>query len=91
MAKIYCDQCKFYNCSKKSQQCDITYDCDNIHEQCEAPQNIRQIYKSAESDKYISCPSIINRFNNCTWFGEKTSDDTENEDGTTDTFINDTI
>ena len=69
--KVYCNQCQFYRICKKASPCDRTFDCGNIHEQCEAPQNIRQVHNTDKSDKYVSCPSIINRFNNCKWFINK--------------------
>lgn len=86
MDKIYCINCKFYKNCRKSHICEDTFDCTNIHERCDAPQNIRDDYKIEKSDKYISCPSIINRFNNCKWFVSKQP--TVPQEETEETFIN---
>jgi len=73
-SKVYCSQCKYYNkCKKTPSSLCHTLDCENIHERCEAPQNIRSTHEKSVSDKYVSCPSIINKFNNCGWFIEKGS------------------
>lgn len=69
-SKVYCTQCAFFNCCRRS-NARVSYDDFNVHETCNAPQNIRSSYLSDGSNKYISSPSIINKFNNCKWFCSK--------------------
>lgn len=72
--KVFCVNCAYFNSCRRATN-RVSYD-DNINEICNAPQNIRASYLSDGSDKYISSPSIINKYNNCQWFqGKSTSND----------------
>ncbi len=65
--KVFCTDCAYFNSCKRS-NARMQFDDENLHEICTAPQNIRATYMSDGSDKYISVPSIINKYNNCQWF-----------------------
>lgn len=69
-SKVYCVQCAYFNSCKRTNS-RVSYDDFNVHETCNAPQNIRSSYLSDGSNKYISSPCIINKFNNCKWFCSK--------------------
>lgn len=68
--KVFCTNCAYFNACKKS-NARMQFDDNSIHDTCNAPQNIRSTYMSDGSDKYISSPSIINKYNNCGWFLNK--------------------
>ena len=68
--KIFCSDCKYFT-QHHTTKCFNTYDAENLHERCESPKNIRVDYSDDITNKYISSPSIINRFNNCLWFEKK--------------------
>lgn len=89
-SKIYCKDCKHYVKSKSWCMDDSfhTFDCNDIHEQCNAPQNFRSNHRNQKSDSYVSCPSVINRFNNCKWFEMKEPDPFENGTAVDPDFIN---
>ena len=67
-SKVFCTQCGYFNTCRKRGCGNMQFDNEDIHETCNAPQNIRPTYMSDGSDKYISTPSIINKYNNCKWF-----------------------
>lgn len=70
--KVFCTQCGYFNaCRRNNCGGNMQFDDEDVHEQCNAPQNIRPTYMSDGSDKYISSPSIINKYNNCKWFVAK--------------------
>lgn len=65
--KVYCVNCAYFNKCRRSNARNC-YDGNYTHETCNAPQNIRPTYLSDGSNKYVSIPSTINKFNNCKWF-----------------------
>lgn len=89
-SKIYCTECKYYVKSASWCMNDNfhTFDCKDIHEQCEAPQNFQETHRNSINDKYVSCPSIINRFNNCKWFQSKLNDNLDNDNTDNPDFVN---
>ena len=68
---VFCIKCAYFNACKR-QNLRTCYDGNYTHETCNAPQNIRPTYMSDGSNKYISSPSVINKFNNCKWFTPNT-------------------
>ena len=71
MPKVFCENCQFY---KRGNTIPVSYGVPiHIKEACLAPQNLRDDHDS-ENSKQKSIPSIINRFNNCPWFQEKTEE-----------------
>jgi len=72
-SKVFCANCAYFSSCKKSKS-RMQFDDYNSTDLCNAPQNIRDTYRTDGKDKYISSPSIINKYNNCSWFVAKVID-----------------
>lgn len=69
MAKeVFCKNCDFYVDDPDFRYPPEKNTGTDIHSVCICPYNIDENYDPKDPHKFISCPSIINRYHDCNWF-----------------------
>lgn len=69
MAKdVFCKDCEFYVDDPDFRYPPEKNTGTDIHAVCICPYNIDENYDPKDPHKFISCPSIINRYHDCNWF-----------------------
>ncbi len=70
MSKKFCLMCKFHIEGKKKIN---DFSLERTEDLCDHPNNFKDDYLSEKRSR-LSTPAIINRFNDCSWYTERTED-----------------